>query len=235
MITIAESSAIILAGGLGTRLRAAVADRPKVMALVRGRPFLTFLLEQVTAAGFRHAVLCTGYKADIIENEIGQQYGKLKISYSRETEPLGTGGAIREAFKQAKGTLALAMNGDSICQADIPKFWAWHHSKHAAASLILTQVDDVSRYGHVETDEDDRVRTFHEKSSAPPAPGWINAGIYVLPRSLIETLPVTGAVSIEKQGFPAWLPKGIHGYRSAGRFIDIGTPESYAEAERVLE
>lgn len=248
-----EITGAILAGGLGTRLRSVVSDRPKVLALVRGKPFLAYLLDQLGEAGIRRVVLLTGYKGEQIEETFGNQYGGISLEYSAETEPLGTAGALRLAlpklFPEPAGTV-LMLNGDSFCAADMTGFRAFHEQFHtnpkrergsdlspslalrvSVASLVLTRVPDTSRFGKVEVTPDDRVERFVEKQEAGGA-GWINAGIYLIPQNLVEQIPAGRAVSIEREMFPAWSQSGkLRGFRGHGEFLDIGTPESYRAAE----
>ena len=224
-------TAVILAGGLGTRLQAVVADRPKVLADIGGRPFLAYLLDQLAAAGIRYAVLCTGYLGEQVQSAFGHSYAGLRLAYSQEPSPLGTAGALRLAMPLLESDPVLVMNGDSFCQADLPAFWAWHCAHVSAATLLVTEMPDTERYGRVQTGADDRVLHFDEKGSAR-GPGWISAGIYLLSRSVVETIPSGRAVSIERETFPAWIGRGLYAYRSQGRFMDIGTPETYTDAER---
>ena len=219
----------ILVGGLGTRLRSAVADRPKVLAEINGRPMLSYLLDQVAQAGVRRVVFCTGYRGEQVQAAFGTRYGALQLEYSQEPTPHGTAGAIRLALPVLQSDPVLAMNGDSVCEADLRAFYTWHCGRGASASLLLTFTPDVARYGQVQTDPDGKVRSFQEKGSVTGL-GWINAGIYLLSRASIETIPVDRAVSIEGEMFPAWIGQDLYGYQSQGRFLDIGTPESYAEA-----
>jgi D-glycero-alpha-D-manno-heptose 1-phosphate guanylyltransferase len=223
--------AIVLAGGMGTRLREVVADRPKVLADVAGRPFLTRLLDQLAAAGVASVVLSTGYMAEMIEAKIGTQYRGLPVRYSRENEPLGTGGALRLALDKTRSDPLLALNGDSFCDANILELRAFHRQKHARATLLLTSVQDTSRFGRVEADANGAVTRFEEKGGAG-VPGWINAGIYCLAREVISSIPVGRAVSMENEIFPTLIGAGLCGFHVRGAFIDIGTPHSYAEAER---
>lgn len=231
----------ILAGGLGTRLRAVVSDRPKVLAEVRGKPFLAYLLDQLADAGLRHVVLLTGYRSEQVQETFGSQYRGMSLDYSAETEPLGTAGALRLALPnlfpngaagppEPPGTVLL-MNGDSYCAADLKRFRAGHEQRSPGqASLVLTEVADTSRFGKVEFSPDHRVDRFLEKQAAG-GKGWINAGIYLIDRPLVEQIPAGRAVSIEREMFPAWSQSRVlHAFPGAGSFLDIGTPESYQAA-----
>jgi NDP-sugar pyrophosphorylase family protein len=224
-------TALVLAGGLGTRLRSAVADCPKVLAPVGGRPFLAYLLDQLADAGFREAALLTGYQAERVRDTFGESYGSLRLLHSVEPAPLGTGGAVRHALSGVCGSTILLLNGDSYCDLDFAAFLRFHRRRAADLSLVVTRVTDTSRYGVVQLAGNERVLGWAEKS-ASAGEGWINAGIYLMTRSLVEEIPHDDPVSLECQMFPRWLKShNCFAYRSDGRFLDIGTPESYREAE----
>ncbi len=222
--------ALILAGGLGTRLNGILVDKPKVLAPVLGRPFITYLFDQLEQAGIRRIILCTGYKSDQIEQAFGLQYHSVELVYSPEKEALGTAGALRNACSLVKSDNCLAMNGDSYVNADVNAFMKWHFGSDFAGSLLLTRVPDAGRFGTVETDTQGKVTAFKEKQGLA-VPGSINAGIYLFSRQLLESIPIDRAVSIEREIFPEWIGRGIGGYCVEGQFIDIGTPESLAAAE----
>lgn len=224
-------TAAILAGGLGTRLRSRIADRPKVLALVHGRPYLAYLLEQLADAGVRAVVLLTGYLADQVRAAFGEHYAGLRLVYSCEPSPLGTAGALRHALPHLSSSTILLLNGDSYCEVSLPDLWAFHCRQTVDFSLVLTPVKDCSRYGRVQIGPDGRILRFEEKSEAHGA-GWVNAGIYLINRSLIHEVPPDVPVSLERDLFPLWTTeKSCFGFPSQGRFLDIGTPESYSQAE----
>lgn len=222
--------AIILAGGKGTRLRSVVFDRPKPLAEVLGRPYITFLLDQLVEAGCRQVVISTGYKAHMIEEALGTEYRSLRLSYAVEAEPLGTGGGIRLAMEQLESETILVLNGDSYCDADLAAYADWFFQNGRVASLLLAEVEDSSRYGQVELDEAGLVTSFVEKG-AGEGPGFINAGIYLLKRSVMEGISAGSAFSMERDVFPGLIGSGLFGYPVEAAFLDIGTPESYAETE----
>lgn len=227
-------SAAILAGGLGTRLREAVSDRPKVLAVVHDRPFLEYLFDQLRAAGFRSVTLCVGYMAEKIEQLFGSQYRELELVYSREDSPLGTGGALRLALPHLSGSTVLVMNGDSFCDLDISAFCSWHLSKQSSVSIALTEVDDTSRYGSVRRDAHEHIQSFEEKGTSQGR-GLVNAGIYLLSRSVLEEIPPGRALSLERDFFPKRISRGLCGYTAKHqRFIDIGTPTSYSQAQTLF-
>jgi D-glycero-alpha-D-manno-heptose 1-phosphate guanylyltransferase len=228
--SLSQLTAVILAGGLGTRLRSVVQDRPKVLAEIHGRPFLAYLLDQLESEGIQHVVLCTGYMSEQVERALGCRYGRLVIEYSTERSPLGTGGSLRQALPLARSSTVLCMNGDSWCEADLAHFYRFHNRNGLQASILLTKVPDVRRYGQVEMGEFNRILRFREKS-AESGPGLINSGVYLLERALVAAIPAGRAVSLEREMFPGWVKGGIQGFPSDGRFIDIGTPESYSDAD----
>lgn len=223
-------TAAILAGGLGSRLRPAVSDRPKALANIGERPFLTYLFDQLVAAGARDVVLCTGYLGDQIRMIFGEWYKTLRLNYSQESTPLGTAGALRLALPLLNSNPVLVMNGDSYCDANIREFWFWHEGWHSNATLLLTKIFDTERFGQVKVDTDGKVTDFKEKGSGQDS-GWINAGIYLLNRDLLDEIPVNRAVSLEREIFPGWIGRGLYGFQSEARFMDIGTPEAYSSAQ----
>jgi D-glycero-alpha-D-manno-heptose 1-phosphate guanylyltransferase len=231
---LADATAVILAGGFGTRLSSVVADRPKVLAEINGRPFLEYLFDQLSAAGIRGAVLCTGYLGQQVQETFGHSYREiLQLNYSREMEPLGTGGALRLAASSLRSDVVLVMNGDSYCHTDLKTFWDRHHSTGAAATLLLARVPDTKRYGSVEVAPDGRVLRFAEKLDESK-PGCINAGVYLISSQMLTSIPPNVPVSLERDVFPAWIDQGLYGFSGGDRFLDIGTPETFAAARKFL-
>jgi D-glycero-alpha-D-manno-heptose 1-phosphate guanylyltransferase len=234
---LANTLAVILAGGLGTRLRPVFADRPKAMAPVLRRPFVTYLLDKLATAGLRRAVFLTGYRAEQIEQELGGSYAGMTLLYSREQTPLGTAGALRGALPHLTTRNILLLNGDSYCHVDLTSFADFHSQHRAEISLVITAVPDSGHYGQVVLATDNRIVSFAEKfqTRVRDQLGWINAGIYLLRRSLVEEIPQGRAVSLERELLPTWIAgdqgKRVLGYCCHGPFLDIGTPESYAAAE----
>ena len=225
-----ELPVAILAGGLGTRLRSVVSDRPKVMANVCGRPFLAWWLDSIARYGPRDVVLCTGYMAEMVEEIMGSTHGPLRLHYSAEKEPLGTGGCLRLAWECFRPETMLVLNGDSFCAPDFGAFYQSFRESGSAARMVLREMDDTSRYGRVGLAETGMVTSFSEKTGLS-CPGWINAGVYLFSRSLMEELPPGCPTSIERDHFPKWIARGTAGFRYRGPFLDIGMPESYAAAE----
>lgn len=224
-------TALILAGGLGTRLRSSVADRPKVLAPVLGKPFLSYLLDRLQISGIQKVVLCIGYLGEQVQETYGSSYQNMELMYSQETTLLGTGGALRLALPPISSPTVLIMNGDSFYDANLNDFHQWHLDRNSDASLALTQVPDTARYGRVQLDEFCKITHFEEKGNTSGV-GWINAGIYLIKRHLLTEIPENQVVSLERELFPNWIERGLYGYPTQGQFIDIGTPESYALAEK---
>ncbi|MFA5181818.1 MAG: nucleotidyltransferase family protein [Syntrophales bacterium] len=229
MIIPSNINVAILVGGLGTRLQPVVNDRPKVMALINGRPFLTHILDQINDAGLKDVILCVGYMGTYIESEMGTSYINLSLRYSYEYEPLGTGGALRNANDLLNSGSILIMNGDSYCQYDLGEFWSFHEQNEAVASILLTFVSDTNRYGRISINEQNHVLAFEEKGSFT-GPGWINAGIYLIDRAIISEIPDKRFMSLEKEIFPSLIGKEFYGFMNDGRFLDVGTPEDFTKA-----
>jgi NDP-sugar pyrophosphorylase family protein len=225
--------AFVLCGGLGTRLRPILTDRPKSMALVAGIPFLELLLKQLRGKGIRQVVLGTGYMAEQIESYFRDGSGlDLQIQYSREEKPLGTGGAL----KLAEGLLSdpvLVLNGDSYVDWSLTGMCKLLEEKKAQAVMVLHEVPELSRYGSVTIDSEGRVLEFSEKGNRAGA-GWINAGVYLMRRELVAALPAGKPISLEKDVFPGLLGGKVYGLASEGRFIDIGIPADLERAQIVL-
>lgn len=222
---------IILAGGLGTRLHAALPGRQKVLAVVDGRPFVEHLVGFVTAAGIRRIVLAVGHHADQVLDWLGQHGGRgIDMRISVESAPRGTGGALRLALRETEGRTILVMNGDSFAAADLEAFVLFHQQHVARVSMVLVHVEDVSRYGRVDLASDGEIRRFEEKTAGPTGGGFVNAGIYLFDRDVIEAIPADRAVSLEREVFPAYCGNGLYGMTQSVPFIDIGTSESWEVA-----
>jgi len=221
---------IILAGGMGTRLKPVISDRPKLLAPVGNRPFLLILLDQISRAGFNRVILCTGHMADQVEAEFGAEYNGLSLIYSREEIPLGTGGALRNAFPLISSETIMVMNGDSFVDTDLNLFLQCFVAKSYDAAIVLKKMNNASRYGLVDVDANGLITTFQEKNTKSGS-GWINAGVYLFKKTVIETIPQGRSVSIEREFFSFLVGRELYGYCSEGKFIDIGLPESYAAAE----
>ena len=225
-MTLAPSEAVVLAGGAGTRLRGVLPDVPKVIAPVNGRPFLHRLFDTLASQGIDSIVLATGFAADAVEQAARSWRGPMQVDFSREAQPLGTGGAIAAAFDRIRGERAWVLNGDSWCGVDLGMVAEAAAESPGDAWMVASEVDDASRYGTLELDGSQVVR-YLEKTGRPER-AWISTGIYVLPRAVLEQ----GPSSIERDLFPRLAAEGrLHAFRAQARFIDIGTPESFAAAQ----
>jgi len=227
-----NTDVVVLAGGLGTRLRSVIGGRPKVLAEVAGRPLIFYLLDRLEFFGFRRVILSTGYAASVVEAAVGQSYGGLDIIFSRELVPLGTGGAVRQAVPFINGDSFLLMNGDSFVPLNYHEFFEQHEEKGWPASMVLVEASDSGRYGSVTTATDGRVVEFAEKTkSSREERQLVNAGIYLLKKDIFEQCGEGITYSLEKELMPSIIKSGIYGYECAGELIDIGTPESYSRSQ----
>lgn len=223
--------AIILAGGFGKRLKKVVKDLPKPMAKIGSKPFLEFIFEKLNREGFEHVVLSTGYLSHKIESYFGNRYENIKIDYSFEAFPLGTGGAIKKAIELINGDYFYVFNGDSFIDVEIEildkKF------KDTNKQIIVgTEIQSVSRYGHI-LESMGRIIGFEEKKNS--GKGVINAGCYVLLKDVFKNYKLKESFSIENDFFPKLIfEEEIMLFLTKNKFIDIGTPEDYERAFQFL-
>ncbi len=219
--------AILLAGGLGTRLRSVVNDRPKPMALVQGKPFLEYVAEGLKRQGIKDVIFAIGYKGSMVEEYFGagEKFG-LTVSYAYEETLLGTAGAIRNGARFVTEDSVLVLNADTFYQMDYRRLEKLKQELELDMALVLRQVPDTSRYGEAVL-KDNRLVRFNEKS-VKARQGTINGGVYLLSKSLIEQIP-EGKVSLEQEMIPKWMKEGyqLGGFVNEGYFIDIGVPEDY--------
>lgn len=224
--------AIILAGGFGTRLQAVVSDVPKPMAPINNEPFLNYVFDYLLHYKIEHVVLSTGYLADKISDYYKNEYRGIKISYTKEETPLGTGGGIRLAMTKCYTSDVLVLNGDSFFDVNITDHFNNHISKQADCSLALRKVFNASRYGTILLGIVNAIETFKEKDNIEQT-GLINGGVYILNRKLYlsktnEAVPF----SIEKDFYESRINElHIFGFEYDGYFIDIGIPEDYNKAQ----
>ncbi|MFT4901018.1 MAG: NDP-sugar pyrophosphorylase family protein [Lentimonas sp.] len=229
--------AVILCGGLGTRLRSAVSDRPKCLAEVAGEPFLLLLLDYYIQAGVTQFILATGHLSEQIEAlfaGLDYNYRGAKILISREPEPMGTGGALKFAESLLDEEFMM-INGDTWMECEPESLCLQMKQTGAEIVLALRQVADVGRYGEVVLDtHSPRIISFAEKS-AQGGPGFINAGVYYIKRSALRLIPVRQKCSLETDVFPLLLAEAaMVGVAFAGQFIDIGIPQDYQRAQLML-
>jgi NDP-sugar pyrophosphorylase family protein len=225
------TKAVLLVGGLGTRLRTVVPSAPKPLAPVGNRPFLELLIRQLGSQGIRSLIMCTGYLADHIEREFGDGSSLgVTIDYSKEPEALGTAGAVKFAERFLQGVPDfLVMNGDSFLELDLRQLIQLHRARGGLATMAVVPVENAGRYGTVHVGSDNRITAFCEKTGSD-CPGLINAGVYVFGPAILELIRA-GPVSLEKDVFPRLLDQGLYAAREQGVFIDIGTPADYAHAQ----
>jgi NDP-sugar pyrophosphorylase family protein len=230
------TTAVILAGGLGTRLQSILADRPKVLAPVAGRPFLDYLLTHLRNQGIHQIVLSIGYLATQIQSHLGSgdRWG-LHVSYTREEQPLGTAGALRKASQGLEEPF-FGLNGDTLFLADFNKLWQAHRTNPGAASLCLKAAENPSQRGRVQLDQSGRITSFEEKvanDSGRQSHWLVNAGLYVLEPRALAQVASGETVSIELQVFPELAQRGeLYGQVQQAYFADIGTPESLVAFEK---
>ena len=226
-----DITAVVLCGGLGTRLQEVLPNKPKVLAEINGVPFIYYLLGKIEKTGCRNVILCTGHLAEQVESLLGNKYRELTIVYSKESNPMGTGGALLNAEQYIATNYALVMNGDSYVECDFRDYYYWHVKVGANISMIVKETSDTSRYGSISLGEKDRITQFQEKvCNCERAGKFINAGVYLTDHQIFQKIPKTFPVSLEKEVFPNLLSDGLFGYRIDGHFVDIGTPQSLVEA-----
>lgn len=223
--------AIILAGGFGTRLQSLVSDVPKPMAPINDKPFLNYILDYLLFYKIEHVVLSTGYLSEKICDYYQNEYKGIKISYTKEDTPLGTGGGIRLAMEKCIKKNVLVLNGDSFLDVDLNKYYNQHTSFHSDCSLALRKVDNAARYGTIKLGNG-YIKKFKEKDGVEEA-GLINGGVYIIDRDLYLNKTVAHeSFSIEKDFFEKRIDElNLLGFEYDGYFIDIGIPEDYKKAQ----
>ena len=229
--------AVILAGGLGTRLRPLTLERPKPVVPLLNVPFLSYQLGMLGAHGVQDVILSISHRSEAIRAIMAREtLGAARLRDVVETEPLGTAGGVRNAADLVEGRVVV-MNGDVLTDLDLTAMLRAHETRGAKATIYLTPVENPTAYGLVELDPDGRVQSFLEK------PGWeevttntVNAGVYVLERELLEWIPKGEAYSMEREFFPLLLERGVpfYGFVSTGYWLDIGTPAKYFQAQQDL-
>ena len=226
------SEAVILAGGLGTRLRSMVPNLPKPMAPVCGRPFLEVLLTRLARQGIEHVILSVGYLADVIISHFGHRFESVDIDYAKEDTPLGTGGGLRLALRQCHEDAVLVLNGDTFLDVDVKHAihaWNLHHEP----IVFGVQCDNTSRYGRLEV-SGDLITGFLEKGAG--GPGVINAGSYFFPTSLFDGYNLPPVFSLEQDFLMQEVSRrAFRLFPASPPFIDIGVPEDYLLAQTYLQ
>jgi mannose-1-phosphate guanylyltransferase len=228
-VTSVSTDAVILVGGLGTRLRPLTLSAPKPMLPTAGVPFLTHLITRIRDAGISHIVLGTSYRAEVFSSHFGDGSALgVELEYVVETEPLGTGGGIRNVVPRLRADNVMIFNGDVLSGCDLRELLATHETTGADVTLYLTKVDDPRAFGCVPTDTDGRVTAFLEKDPNPVT-DQINAGAYVFGRAVIDSIPSGRPVSVERETFPGLLAAGAYvaGHVDSGYWRDLGRPSDF--------
>ena len=223
--------AIVLAGGLGTRLAHVSSDVPKPMAPIGSRPFLEYLLDYLIEQGVEAAVLAVSYKWEMIRAHFTDAYRGMPLTYSVEDEPLGTGGAIQQALASLPGDEVVVLNGDTLFRVDLASMANKHRGGATRLSIALKRVADSGRFGRVELSADGVIANFLEKTTS--GAGWINGGVYILSRQLFSDFPMPERFSFEKD----LVEPNINrirplAFQSNAYFIDMGIPDDYRRAQR---
>ena len=224
---LANIDVVILCGGLGTRLRSISEDLPKSLMPFAGRPFIEILMETLLPFGFKRFVLCVGHLREKIRANFYKSH--YDVVFSEEEDPLGTGGALKNAESAIRGSLFLVMNGDSICPVDFYRFYSFHRQKGGVLSLVLAKPQAGQDYGVIEADENQCIISFREKKECSGTM-FINGGIYFMQRDVFRHMPASNRFSLENDLFPKILSQGCYGYQEDTEVIDIGTPEKYLHA-----
>jgi len=222
--------AIVLAGGLGTRLSRIISDIPKPMAQIGSRPFLEYLLDNLVEQDVEQVILAVSHKGEVIREHFGDSYRGIPLEYSVEDEPLGTGGAIRQALETIPDNEILVLNGDTLFHVDLEALADAHHRGKALLTIALKQVADCGRFGRVKVSDNGVITEFMEKSTQ--GSGWINGGIYMLNRRLLNDLPMPAKFSFEQDLIESNIDRiRPVAYQSNAYFIDMGVPDDYERAQ----
>ncbi|OAG27021.1 nucleotidyltransferase family protein [Thermodesulfatator autotrophicus] len=222
--------AIVLAGGLGTRLRKVVKDVPKPMADINGKPFLEYLLTFLAKQGIEKVILSVGYKYEVIKGYFGKSFLGIELVYSVECKPLGTGGGIRKSLSYIDSENVFIMNGDTLFEVALNKLFLFHKEKKSLLSVALKPMKQFDRYGVVKLDENKRIIGFEEKRYYES--GLINGGIYLLNKNFFMSFDLKEKFSFEKDFLEKYYTiYDFYGLEFNKYFIDIGIPEDYERAK----
>ena len=225
--------AIILAGGLGTRLREVLPDQPKVLAMVGGHSVLDLIINWLVSFGVSRIILSLGYKANLVINHLEkQQKKKVDLIKVVEDRPLGTGGALKAASHSCKSNPILVVNGDTLVSANLCSFYDAHLKASAEISLMYSWVNNTSRFGRLEISRE-RVQSFIEKSENTLDEGMVSAGVYFFKPSIISNFAANKNISLENEILSALTPNTIFAWGNNVSFWDIGTPKGLAEVNRM--
>lgn len=234
MRELADCDVIILCGGLGTRLQSVVQDRPKPMAEIHGRPFVSLIVDQYLRHGARRFIFSTGHRGEMIEEWFGRHRGSYDTMFIRDPTPLGTGGALARAMTLVRSNPVLVLNGDSLCEIDPSRLLRFHALKRARATVAVTHQEDRPDTGAVMLADDDRVLSIVEKPRIRVS-GYDSAGIYVFDRSISSLFPSHSPWSLERDLLPKLVTQGFYGFVTASALYDIGTPDRLARFRDVWQ
>jgi NDP-sugar pyrophosphorylase family protein len=231
-------SAVILAGGLGARLRSTFLAGPKSMAKVANRPFLEYMLAKMRMCGITDVVICVGYNRSQIRSYFrkGTKWG-LQVRYSVEEELLGTAGALKRAAEMIDSPSIFVFNGDTFLDLDVKEMWDFHHESQALATIAVIRASRASRSCRMTLNQENKVVAVYGSNGAPensPDKLFVSAGAYLVSREFVDQVPPGRPVSIEKDMFPTTLDFGLYGFPTNGYFLDIGMPEGLARAQTEL-
>jgi len=227
------NEAVILAGGRGTRLGEITKNKPKPMIDVNGRPFLEYVLNYLKAEGLAKAILAVGYKYEVIKNYFGNNFNGVKLIYSIEEKPLGTGGALKLAGDHIDNDIFFVLNGDTLFKIPLENLYSFHLLKKSKITIALKKISNCYRYGKVKLDDSSQIIKFIEKGVQ--GPGLINGGIYVINYDIIKQIDSNITLSLEKDILPDYINKGLFGLVFNNYFIDIGVPIDYYKAIKELK
>ncbi|MBF0384367.1 MAG: nucleotidyltransferase family protein [Candidatus Omnitrophica bacterium] len=225
---------VILCGGLGKRLRPMTGEAQKTMAMVAGHHFLDILLGYLSKQGFKRVILCTGFFAQEVEEYYKKNDFGLKLEFSREPEPLGTGGAFKNAEGMINSGTFFGLNGDCFCPVDYSAVYEFHKEHNGVTTLVVAQVADSRDFGSIILDKDGAISDFLEKDASRGI-SYINAGIYCFEKKIFDFMPKLKKFSIETDVFPSIIKKGFYGFLTGAEFIDIGTPERFSKAQEIFK
>jgi D-glycero-alpha-D-manno-heptose 1-phosphate guanylyltransferase len=225
--------AIVLAGGLGTRLQSILTDIPKCMAPVNGKPFLTYVLDFLVTQNISKVILSVGFRKEHIINYFGHSYNSIEIEYAVENEPLGTGGAIKLAMNLVTGKNAFVINGDTYFVPDLRQMLATHDANSADITIAVKQMLESQRYGTVAVDKNGSITDFKEKDPKIGA-GLINGGIYLINKNVMEGF-TEKKFSLENDVFKkSFTSLKMQAYETDAFFLDMGIPEDYIKAQNLI-
>jgi NDP-sugar pyrophosphorylase family protein len=231
---IKDIDVVILSGGLGTRLRSIVSDRPKTMAEIGGHPFLNLLIKHISSYGPKRFIICAGYMAEYIEKYYASAAMPWEIILSYEKTLLGTGGAVKNAGGFIKSSPFIVMNGDSFCNVNLHDFFRFHKEKGAIVSMVVVENETKGDTGSIILDDSGRIISFREKEGCGNR-AFVNAGIYLMEKEILSLIPPDTKFSLEYDLFPNLINRNFYGHVADEGLYDIGTPEGYKKTDMLFK